>query len=81
MLVECLYRRVVMARWRTTYLSLPLCCNSCLPPDDFAAASAEMTHPHWVNRPGEDQSDKRQEPTAAVVAPIYDFGWSGAAIR
>jgi len=26
MLVECLYRPVVMAHWRSTYQSLPLCC-------------------------------------------------------
>jgi hypothetical protein len=78
MLVECLYRRVVMARWRSTYQSLPLRCNSCLPPDIFAAACAEMTHPHWVNRPEEGrQSDEGQETAAAVAASIYDSGWSG----
>jgi hypothetical protein len=76
MLVESLYRRVVMAHWRSTYQLWPsAAANSCLPSDDFAAACAEMTHPHWVNRPKEDQSDKRQEPTAAVAAPIYDSGW------
>jgi hypothetical protein len=77
MVVECLYLRVVMARWRSTYQSLPLCCNSCLPSDDFAAGCADMTHPHWVNRPEEDQSDNGQEPTAAAALPIYDSGWSG----
>lgn len=74
MVVECSYRRVVMARWRNTYQSLPL-LRLLLPSDDFAAACSEMPHPHWVNRPKEDQSDKRQEPTAAVAAPIYDSGW------